>query len=100
MSLTTGRRISRSRWTELPILRDIIEKIHTLARQQQTPIGLEVLHWYQEVTDPDDAADAQYHANIDHIAAVDDDNEDDNVNNNKMKMTTKRITTERIFSTT
>jgi hypothetical protein len=82
MSLTTGRRISRSRCTELPIPRDVIEWIHTLARQQQAPIGLEVLNWHREEIDLDDAADAQHLANVDHIAGVNDNIEVDNDNMN------------------
>jgi len=33
MSLSTGKRLSRSRWTPLPMPQEVIERVHTLARR-------------------------------------------------------------------
>jgi Reverse transcriptase (RNA-dependent DNA polymerase) len=35
MSLTTGRRLSRNQWTELPMPNDVIERVHSLARKSK-----------------------------------------------------------------
>ena len=35
MSLTTGRRLTRNRWTELPMPQDVIDRVHTLARRSR-----------------------------------------------------------------
>jgi hypothetical protein len=80
MSLTTGRRISRSRWTELPTPRDVIDRIHALAQQQNTPRGLEILNRMREEIDHDNKDDDASQDNDVHIAGVDDD--DDNIYNN------------------
>jgi hypothetical protein len=36
LSLDTGKRVSRRRWTELPITDDIIARLHALALSEQT----------------------------------------------------------------
>jgi hypothetical protein len=38
-SLTTGRLISRNRWTELPMPAEVIERVHTLARRANAARG-------------------------------------------------------------
>ena len=40
-SLTTGRLLTRSRWTELPMPSEVIQRVHVMARRN--PCGLEVL---------------------------------------------------------
>jgi hypothetical protein len=79
MSLTTGRRISRSQWTELPTPRDVIDRIHALAQQQNTPRGLEILNRMREEIDHDNKDDDASQDNDVHIAGVDD---DDDIYNN------------------
>jgi hypothetical protein len=39
-SLTTGRRLNRNRWTELPMPADIIDRVYTLARRGLAVEGL------------------------------------------------------------
>jgi hypothetical protein len=41
MSLTTGRRISRNRWTPLPMPQDVINRIIELGQQQHMAEGIE-----------------------------------------------------------
>ena len=35
MSLTTGRKLNRNRWTELPMPQDVIDCVHVLARRSR-----------------------------------------------------------------
>jgi hypothetical protein len=78
LRLSTGRRIARSRWTELPTPQDVIACIHALAQQQHNPVGLEVLNRHREEIDLDNANDAAQNGNDVHIAGVDDDDDDNN----------------------
>lgn len=43
MSLTTGRRLNRYRWTQLPMPQDVIDRVGMLARRQNNRRGLEYL---------------------------------------------------------
>ena len=51
LSLTTGARISRQQWTELPITQDVINRVEELAEQQEQPIinGELVFEWAPNV---------------------------------------------------
>jgi hypothetical protein len=40
LSLTTGRRLNRNRWTALPMPADVIDRVHTLACRSNAPRGL------------------------------------------------------------
>jgi hypothetical protein len=40
MSLTTGRRLTRNRWTELPMPQDGIERVNTLVRRSHAHLDL------------------------------------------------------------
>jgi len=40
ISLTTGRRLNRNHWTELPMPQDVINRIHTLARRSNANTSL------------------------------------------------------------
>jgi hypothetical protein len=35
MSLTTGRRLNRNHWTPLPMPKEVIDRVHTLARRSK-----------------------------------------------------------------
>ena len=40
LSLTSGRRINRNRWTTLPMPNDVIDRIHALARRSGASLGI------------------------------------------------------------
>jgi hypothetical protein len=58
LSLTTGRRIDRRSWTELPMPNDIIDRVHVLARRDKSAPGL-AFGWRDgtAITDNDDGDD-------------------------------------------
>ena len=66
MSLTTGRRLTRNRWTELPMPQDVIDRVNTLGRRGNATAAL-VFAWRDGT--PIDALD-------DHGFADDDDADD------------------------
>jgi hypothetical protein len=57
MSLATGRRISRRRWTALPMPDDVIERVHQIATQQNADHGLSFRDRNGLSFDDDDEAD-------------------------------------------
>jgi Zinc knuckle len=66
MSLTTGRRLTRNRWTELPMPQDVIDRVNALGHRSNAPAAL-VFAWRDGT--PVDALD-------DHGFADDDDDAD------------------------
>jgi hypothetical protein len=40
LSLTTGRRINRTHWTELPMPAEVIDRVHALARRSKAALGI------------------------------------------------------------
>ena len=94
MCLTTGARITRDRWTDLPMPREVIHRVSEMGRQQGMPMTLTFADRHgQELEDrlvevPDDdstqeAYDPHYDDDSDHTGEDDlsydtDDNDDDN----------------------
>jgi hypothetical protein len=78
LSLSTGKRIHRHKWTTLPAPDDAIERINTLARQQGMPRTLTFADRFGfELTnddDDDDTADDDRDSDYD---PADDDSDDD-----------------------
>ena len=105
-SLSTGRVISRNRWTELPMPHEVIERVHTLSRRANAARG--PLAFYDRYGIPiahddddagpddidDDSDDASFHPDDDHHTddnsrdsdsgsdATNDDNDDANDDDN------------------
>jgi hypothetical protein len=88
LSLTSGRRLSRNRWTELPMPQDVIERVHLMARRSNANRDL-TFAWHNGTAiadeddddddsdyDPDDDDDED-HGYSDSESAVDDDDDDD-----------------------
>jgi hypothetical protein len=80
LSLSTGRRIDRQNWTELPMPADVIERVHALARRDKAATGLNFA-WRDgnPVTD-DDGDDTMADPDYD---PRDDDSEDDDVDDDE-----------------
>ena len=85
-SLTTGRRLNRNAWTELPMPSEVIQRVHDLAKN--APAGLQFGDRNNN-PDPDDDEDFrpddldeddEDHQLDDSIAGVDDDEVDDLIN--------------------
>ncbi|MGL4350555.1 MAG: reverse transcriptase domain-containing protein, partial [Plesiomonas shigelloides] len=76
MSLTTGRVLTRTHWTKLPMPQDVITRVNDMGRQQRNPGGLEFLNRAQmpfNNDDEDDEADPAFaDGNADPIDAFDD----------------------------
>ena len=61
MSLTSGSRITRHRWTELPMPKDVINRVTQMGREQKMPTtitisnrhGREIVDSLEEVQDDD-----------------------------------------------
>jgi hypothetical protein len=54
LSLSTGRRLNRNNWTELPIPQDVINRVHTLARRSNANRDLTFAWWDGTTIDDDD----------------------------------------------
>jgi hypothetical protein len=59
LSLSTGRRIDRQHWTELPMPDDVIDRVHILARRDRAATGL-TFGWRDGTPVADDTDDAYY----------------------------------------
>ena len=76
-SLTTGRRILRSKWTELPMPQDVIDRVHALARRSHTAAGI-AFGWRDgKPIDPDDDDNYESEEDSDYEPDDEDDNEDE-----------------------
>ena len=75
LSLTTGRRIHRHRWTELPMPADVIDRVHALARRSRAAIGL-TFGW-RDGTEILDEANEEYDHAIDDADSDYEPNDDD-----------------------
>jgi hypothetical protein len=78
MSLSTGRRIDRQTWTELPMPSDVIDRVHTFARRDKAATGL-TFGWRdgtQVIEDDDSMADPDYDPDADAEIDIEDDVED------------------------
>ena len=74
LSLTTGRRLTRSQWTALPITNDVIERVHAIAEAQGHGIiqgGSLDFAWgpNEPIADDDDEAEDPYDEVVDEFAA-------------------------------
>jgi hypothetical protein len=78
LSLTTGRRIDRQNWTELPMPNEVIDRVHTLARRDKASTGL-TFGWRDgtQVVDEGDSMDEDDMADPDYNPADTDDDDDD-----------------------
>jgi hypothetical protein len=66
MSLTTGRRILRNRWTLLPMPQDVVDRITQMGLQQHLDEGIEFQNRdRQHIGNHDDEDDDDYHTIID-----------------------------------
>ncbi|KAI2510113.1 Reverse transcriptase (RNA-dependent DNA polymerase) [Fragilaria crotonensis] len=82
-SLTTGKRLHRTQWTELPIPADVIDRVHKLSRRdlELTPLefsdraGVLIPDDDDDANDDDDDDDDDFDPNDD--PANDDDDDDD-----------------------
>jgi hypothetical protein len=76
LSLSTGRRIDRQNWTELPMPNDVVDRVHTLARRDKAATGL-TFGWRDgsSVTDHDN--DDDHMADPDYDPGNDDDSDGD-----------------------
>jgi hypothetical protein len=101
MCLATGRRLTRNRWTELPMPRDVIARVAELGRRQGMPKTLTFADRYgheilDEANDVDDDHDSDYdpdeeskqssvssgsYASSTSSGSDDDDDDDDDGNN-------------------
>ena len=101
MSLATGRRIIRDRWTELPMPKEAITRVNQLGRQQKMPKTLTFANRFGfELPDADDDVDDDHDSDYDpdddtqssdnltalsdsstHTSDDDDDDNDDDNNN-------------------
>ena len=86
LSLTTGKVINRMRWTRIPMLQDVIDRVERMARQEHA--GTTLLFEdrdHNEIIDPDDSDDndSTYEPDDENNDDDDDDDndEDDNDNN-------------------
>ena len=76
-SLTIGRLLTRTRWTELPMPADVIQRVHVLARRNHR--GLEFLDRNREpILLDDEQPDDHDGADDDSTFAPDDASADDN----------------------
>jgi hypothetical protein len=84
MSLTSGRCLNRNRWTELPMLQDVIDHVHVLARHSHTEQDLSFT-WRDGtiIADNDDNNEDSYYdpdndndSNFDTDSKTDNDDED------------------------
>jgi hypothetical protein len=76
LSLTTGRRLNRNRWTKLPMPADVIDRVHTLVRRQNAALGITFAdRTGQTLDDPedDDSDDESYDPDDDNGDSDDDD---------------------------
>jgi hypothetical protein len=74
LSLTTGRRLNRNRWTALPMPGDAIERVHTLARRSGAARGLTFADRLGvPLVDPDDDDDDDESYNPDDDDPADED---------------------------
>ena len=71
LSLSSGRRIDRQNWTELPMPDDVVDRVHTLARRDKA-----VTFGWRDGTQVADADDEDSMADPDYDQD-DDDNDDD-----------------------
>ena len=83
LSLKTGHRIDRRRWTELPMPSEVIDRVHALARRNKAGNGL-TFGWRDgsPILDDDtdeDMADPDY--NPDHYDSESDSDDDDDEDN-------------------
>jgi hypothetical protein len=67
-SLTTGRRLNRNNWTELPMPQDVIDRVHTFARRSNA--NRELLFAWRDGTpinddEADDTSDTDYNPDSD-----------------------------------
>jgi hypothetical protein len=84
MSLTTGRRISRNRWTPLPMPQDVINWIVELGQQQHMADGIEFYDRdRRDIGDEgDDLSEPENEDNDDHTIIEVEDDEEGNYNYN------------------
>ncbi len=69
MSLETGRKLNRNHWTALPMPKDVIDRVHVIARQTGSDHGLAFGNRRGDLDDPDTPP----------IEGVDDDPDPDNI---------------------
>ena len=84
LNLSTGKRIIRTRWTQLPLPNEVIDRVQRLARQQRTQRDL--AFGYRDATvipdtihdhyPDDDATDDEYHPPPDDSSVSSDDMSD------------------------
>jgi hypothetical protein len=66
MSLATGRRLTRNRWTELPMPRDAITRVGNLGRQQGMPKTITFADRFgHEIPDGEDNVDDDHDLDYD-----------------------------------
>jgi hypothetical protein len=83
MSLATGRRLLRNRWTELPMPHDAIERVNEMGRRQKMPKTLTFADRFGfELPDAEDDVDDDHDSNYD--PADDDDASDDSSDESSM----------------
>ena len=83
LSLATGQRITRHRWTELPMPQEVIQRVNQLGREQKMPRtltfadrhGRELEDRLVDLEEDDDGSDADYDPADDDSDADDDDDD-------------------------
>jgi hypothetical protein len=82
--LTTGRRLMRNKWTELPMPQDVINRVHVLGRRSHATRNL-VFQWSDGTSiqdDIDDGSDDGYQPESDDDSYDSDENYDSDSNDN------------------
>jgi hypothetical protein len=80
MSLTTGRRISRNRWTALPMPQDVINRITQMGQQQHADEGIEFQDRDRRDVGDQGNEEDNMNNNDDHSVIQIDQDDDDNNN--------------------
>jgi hypothetical protein len=88
-SLTTGRRLNRNRWTELPMPSKVVDRVHFFARANEQGLSFGNRNGVPDDEDPFDSGGDSYNSDDDSDDEADDnsvdydsDDNDDAVNNN------------------
>lgn len=77
MSLETGRRLNRNHWTEIPMPKDVIDRVHTLARRSNAYKQLIFLDREQRGPNEDDSTSSD--ENFDPNTIIAENSDDDSV---------------------